>query len=133
VVLWRRRRFLLRRRPQQPHRSRSPAPSRTRSVVTGFRQADGDTFISQVVQVVYAGDLAGSVVEHIDVVIHPDGTLNARGADVCTCTLTGTGLSGTIVLPFTATGDASGSGRGRFTIGDRTGGWAGEPARGWNV
>jgi hypothetical protein len=94
------------------------------SVVTGFRLADGNTFISQIVQVVYAGDLAGPVVEHIDVVIHPDGTLNAKGADVCACTLTGTGLSGTIVLPFTATGDASGAVRGRFTIGDGTGGLA---------
>ena len=93
------------------------------SVVTGFRQADGNTFISQIVQVVYAGDLAGPVVEHIDVVIHPDGTLNAKGADVCTCTLAG-GRSGTIVLPFTATGDASGAVRGRFTIGDGTGGLA---------
>jgi hypothetical protein len=96
----------------------------TSSVVTGFRQADGNTFISQIVQVVYAGDLAGPVVEHIDVVIHPDGTLNAKGADVCACTLTGTGLSGRIVLPFTATGDASGAVRGRFTIGDGTDGLA---------
>jgi hypothetical protein len=96
----------------------------TSSVVTGFRQADGNTFISQIVQVIYAGDLAGPVVEHIDLVIHPDGTLNAKGADVCTCTLTGTGLSGRIVLPFTATGDASGAVHGRFTIGDGTGGLA---------
>ena len=92
----------------------------TSSVVTGFRQADGNTFISQIVQVVYAGDLSGSVVEHIDLVIHPDGTLNFKGADVCTCTLAGTGLSGTIVLPFAGTGDASGSARGHFTIGDGT-------------
>ncbi len=96
----------------------------TSSVVTGFRQADGNTFISQIVQVVYAGDLSGSVVEHIDVVIHPDGTLNFKGADVCTCTLAGTGLSGTIVLPFAGTGDASGSAHGHFTIGDATGGLA---------
>ena len=95
----------------------------TSSVVTGFRQADGNTFISQIVQVVYAGDLAGPVVEHIDVVIHPDGTLNAKGAAVCTCTLAG-GRSGTIVLPFAATGDASGAVRGHFTIGDGTGGLA---------
>ena len=60
----------------------------TSSVVTASRQADGNTFISEVVQVVYAGDLVGSVVEHADVVIHPDGTLNFSGADVCTCTLT---------------------------------------------
>jgi hypothetical protein len=96
----------------------------TSSVVTAFRQPDGNTFISQIVQVAYTGDLAGPVVEHIDLVIHPDGTLNAKGADVCTCTLTGTGLSGTIVLPFAATGDASGAVRGRFTIGDGTGGLA---------
>jgi hypothetical protein len=96
----------------------------TSSVVTAFRQADGNTFVSQIVQVVYAGDFVGSVVEHIDVVIHPDGTLNAKGADVCTCTLTGTGLSGTIALPFSATGDASGSVSGRFTFADGTGGLA---------
>ena len=94
----------------------------TSSVVTASRQADGNTFISEVVQVVYAGDLVGSVVEHADVVIHPDGTLNFSGADVCTCTLTGTGLSGTIALPFSATGNASGSVSGRFTFADGTGG-----------
>jgi hypothetical protein len=96
----------------------------TSSVVTASRQADGNTFVSQIVQVVYAGDFAGTVVEHIDVVIHPDGTLNAKGADVCTCTLTGTGLSGTIALPFSATGDASGAVAGRFTFADGTGGLA---------
>jgi hypothetical protein len=96
----------------------------TSSVVTGFRQADGNTFISQIVQVIYAGDLAGPVVEHIDVVIHPDGTFNVKGADFCTCTIAGTGLSGTFVLPFTGTGDASGAVHGPFTIGDGTGGLA---------
>ena len=83
---------------------------------TDFRQADGNTFISQTVQVVYAGDLSGSVVEHIDLVIHPDGSLNFNGADVCACTLAGTGRSGTLVLPFSGTGDASGAASGRFTI-----------------
>jgi hypothetical protein len=96
----------------------------TSAVVTGFRQADGNTFISQIVQVVYAGDLSGSVVQHIDVVVHPDGTLNFKGADVCTCTLAGTGLSGTIVLPFAGTGDSSGAASGHFTIGGGTGGLA---------
>ena len=96
----------------------------TSSVITASRQADGNTFISEIVQVIYAGDFAGSVVEHADVVIHPDGTLNFRGADVCTCTLTGTGLSGTIALPFSATGDASGLASGRFTFADGTGGLA---------
>ena len=96
----------------------------TSSVITAFRQADGNTFVSQIVQVVYAGDFVGPVVEHIDVVIHPDGTLNAKGADICTCTLTGTGLSGTIALPFSATGDASGSVGGRFAFADGTGGLA---------
>ena len=96
----------------------------TSSVITASRQADGNTFISEIVQVIYAGDFAGSVVEHADVVIHPDGTLNFRGADVCTCTLTGTGLSGTIALPFSATGDASGLVSGRFTFADGTGGLA---------
>lgn len=97
----------------------------TSTVVTGIRHDDGNTFISQIVQVIYAGDFLGSVVEHADAVIHPDGTFNVHGADVCSCTLTGTGRSGTIVLPFTATGDASGAVRGRFTIRDGTGGLAG--------
>jgi hypothetical protein len=92
------------------------------ATITGFRQADGNTFISQSVQVVYAGDLSGSVIEQIDIVIHPDGTLNFKGQDVCSCTLAGTGLSGTIVLPFSGTGDASGAAHGRFTIGNGTGG-----------
>jgi len=91
----------------------------TSSVVTASRRADGNTFISEVVQVVYAGDLVGSVVEHADVVIHPDGTLNFSGADVCTCTVAG--RSGTIVLPFSATGDPSGFLSGHFSIGHGTG------------
>ena len=94
------------------------------SVTTGFRQADGNTFISQTVQVIYAGELSGPVVEHIDVVIHPDGNFNFKGEDDCTCTLAGTGLSGTIALPFAGSGDASGSASGHFTIGDGTGGLA---------
>jgi len=66
----------------------------TSSVTTSFRQADGNTFIGQTVQAVYAGDLWGPVVEYIDIVIHPDGSLNAEGEDVCTCTLAGTGTVG---------------------------------------
>jgi hypothetical protein len=94
------------------------------SVTTAFRQAGGNTFISQTVQVVYSGQLSGSVVEYIDIVIHPDGSLNAKGEDICSCTLAGTGRSGTIVLPFSATGDATGFVSGRFTIKDGTGGLA---------
>jgi len=88
----------------------------TSAVITDFRQADGNTFISQTVQVVYAGGLSGSVVEQIDLVIHPDGSLNFNGVDVCVCTLAGTGRSGTIVFPFSGTGDATGAATGRFTI-----------------
>ena len=84
------------------------------AVITDFRQADGNTFISQTVQVVYAGDLSGSVVEQIDLVIHANGSLNFNGVDVCACTLAG--RSGTIVSPFSGTGDATGAASGRFTI-----------------
>jgi Protein of unknown function (DUF3224) len=89
------------------------------SVLTSFRQADGNTFISQTVSVVYAGDFAGPVTEQIDLVIHPDGSINFKGADVCTCTIAG--RSGTIVLPFSGTGDSSGFLSGRFTVGHGTG------------
>jgi hypothetical protein len=92
------------------------------SVTTSFRQADGNTFISQIVSVVYAGDFAGPVTEQIDLVIHPDGSVNFNGTDVCACTVTG--RSGTIVLPFSGTGDPSGFVSGRFTIGHGTGGLA---------
>jgi hypothetical protein len=92
------------------------------SVTTSFRQADGNTFVSQTVAVVYAGDFVGPVTEQIDLVIHPDGSVNFKGADVCACTIAG--RSGTIVLPFSGTGDASGFVSGRFTIGDGTGGLA---------
>jgi hypothetical protein len=88
------------------------------SVTTSFRQAGGNTFISQIVSVVYAGDLSGPVTEQIDLVIHADGSVNFKGADVCTCTVAG--RSGTIVLPFSGTGDPSGFVSGRFTIGDGT-------------
>jgi Protein of unknown function (DUF3224) len=90
------------------------------SVTTSFRQADGNTFVSQIVSVVYAGDFAGPVTEQIDLVIHPDGSSNFKGTDVCACT-TVAGLSGTIVLPFSGTGDPSGFLSGRFSIGDGTG------------
>jgi hypothetical protein len=96
----------------------------TASAVTSFRQADGNTFISETVSVVYAGDLAGPVVEQIDVVIHPDGSFDFKGTDYCACTLAGSGRSGTIALPFTGTGEPDGSLSGRFTIGDGTGGLA---------
>ena len=89
------------------------------AVITDFRQADGNTFISQTVQVVYAGGLSGSVVEQIDLVIHPNGSLNFNGVDVCACTLAG--RSGTVVSPFSGTGDASGASSGRFTIKGATG------------
>jgi len=91
-------------------------------VTTDFRQADGNTFISQTVQVVYAGDLSGQVVEQIDLVIHPNGSLNFKGVDVCACTLAG--RSGTVVSPFSGTGDASGAASGRFTLKGATGGLA---------
>ena len=123
-MLWLRQRLLLRHRPQQARQSLLATFQNTSSVITASRQADGNTFVSQIVQVVYAGDFAGSVVEHIDLVIHPDGTLNAKGADLCTRTLTGTGLLGAIALPFSATGDTSGSVSGRFTFADGTGGLA---------
>ena len=72
---------------------------------------------------VYAGDFAGPVTEHIDLVIHKDGSLNAKGADVCDpCTVAG--RTGKIVLPFTGTADPSGFFSGRFSIGHGTGGLA---------
>jgi Protein of unknown function (DUF3224) len=91
----------------------------TSSVVTSVRHAGGNTFISLSNTVVYAGDLAGPVAEQIDLVIHPDGSLNLHGTDVCTCTVAG--RTGTIVLPFAATGDPSGLINGHFTIGHGTG------------
>jgi hypothetical protein len=89
------------------------------SVTTSVRQADGNTFISQIVSVVYAGDVAGPVTEQIDLVIHPDGSVNFKGTDVCACMVAG--RSGTIALPFSGTGDSSGFLTGRFTIGRGTG------------
>ena len=92
-------------------------------VTTSSRQADGNTFVSQIVSVVYAGDFAGPVTEQIDLVIHKDGSLNAKGADVCDpCTVAG--RTGKIVLPFTGTADPSGFFSGRFSIGHGTGGLA---------
>lgn len=52
-------------------------------------------------------------------VIHPDGSSNFNGADVCACTVAG--RSGTIVLPFSGTVDPSGFVSGRFSIGHGTG------------
>jgi hypothetical protein len=99
----------------------------TSMVLTGFRQADGNTFISQTLQVMVSGDLSGSAVQHLDVVFHPDGTFNLKGVSVCTCTLAGTGLSGTITELGVGTGvelDTGVSVSGQFTIGDGTGGLA---------
>ncbi len=65
MVLWLRR-LLLRRRPQQARQSLLATFQNTSSVITASRQADDNTFVSQIVQAVYAGDFVGSVVEHID-------------------------------------------------------------------
>jgi hypothetical protein len=94
------------------------------AVITGFRQADGNTFISVTDYPVFTGELAGTGVEHISEVIHPDGVFTFTGEDVCTCRLAASGLSGTIALPFAGHGKANGSTIGRFTIGDGTGGLA---------
>src|SRR5437764_15441497 len=55
----------------------------------------------------------------LDLVIHPNGSLNFNGVDICACTLAG--RSGTVVFPFSGTGDASGASGGRFTIKGATG------------
>src|SRR5206468_10638684 len=46
-------------------------------------------------------------------------SLNFNGVDICACTLAG--RSGTVVFPFSGTGDASGASGGRFTIKGATG------------
>ena len=74
---------------------------------------------------VYAGDFAVPVTEQIDLVIHKDGSLNAKGADVCDpCTVAGrTGKQSSC----TFTGHRrypSGFFSGRFSIGHGTGGLA---------
>jgi len=77
--------------------------------VTSFRQADGNTFITQSVQVNYYGDIYGPVVSQTYLVIHPDGTLTGHGTDVCSCTVASTGASGTITVPWVVKGDVGGN------------------------
>ncbi len=80
------------------------------SVVTSFRQADGNTFISVFDVVFFAGDFAGTATEQFNLVFHPDGSATFNGTNDCTCTVAG--RSGTIATTFAGNSDPSG-----FTIG----------------
>lgn len=91
-------------------------------VLVSFRQADGNTFLSVTDSVTFAGDLAGSSAEQINIVIHSDGSIEFHGSDVCACTVAG--RSGTIVTPFSGNGAPNGSTIGYVSIGDGTGGLA---------
>jgi Protein of unknown function (DUF3224) len=91
-------------------------------VLVSFRQADGNTFESVTDSVTFAGDLAGSSAEQINIVIHSDGSIEFQGSDVCACTVAG--RSGTIVMPFSGNGAPNGSTIGHISIGDGTGGLA---------
>jgi hypothetical protein len=67
--------------------------------VTDVRTADGNTFLTtrdtQVVSGTYSGTTAGE--SHI--ILHADGSGNAHGEFVCTCTIAGLG-SGTLELKY---------------------------------
>jgi hypothetical protein len=83
-----------------------------------IRLADGNTFITQTTTGVINGTIVGTLRDVTTIVLHPDGTFNARGVETCVCTVAG--RSGTFVDRFEATGVGL-SATGHFTVISGTG------------
>jgi hypothetical protein len=83
-----------------------------------IRLADGNTFVTQTATGVVDGTIVGTITNVLTLVLHPDGTLNARGVETCVCTVAG--RSGTFVDRIEATGVGL-SFTGRFTVISGTG------------
>lgn len=73
---------------------------------TFLRAADGNAFFAGVLSLAYAGDITGSAVDTETFVVHPDGTFNVHGTEVCTsCTIGG--RTGDFKAVFVLTGGPS--------------------------
>jgi hypothetical protein len=57
---------------------------------TPIRTADGNTIVDEVASIAYAGDLSGTVTATDTIVVHPDGSVEGHGREVCdSCTIGG--------------------------------------------
>jgi len=93
----------------------------TSSTTTDFKEAGGNTFITETGIFELGGDVSGSCVQDVRILTHGSGQITAQG--VATCDVTIDGKSGTMVLRTVLTGDAAtGTGEGHFTIVSGTGG-----------
>jgi hypothetical protein len=91
------------------------------------RTADGNTFIDFTYVESWQGTIVGTRVGSGSLVIHPDGSLNAKASGVFTGTIAG--LSGTATMNATASGTFA-SASAIFTVTDGTGGLAGVHVQG---
>lgn len=92
------------------------------------RSADGNTFISFTFTEIFTGTISGTRVGAGTLVVHPDGTFNARDAGLLTGTIAGE--LGTATLAADVTGVFGSSLEARFVVSDGTGGLAGVHADG---
>ena len=92
------------------------------------RSADGNTFISFTFNEIFTGTISGTRVGEGTLVVHPDGTFNARDAGLFTGTIGG--APGTATLAGDITGVFGFSLEARFVVSDGAGGLAGVHAEG---
>ncbi len=83
--------------------------------ITSFGEADGNQFITGVETGHLTGAVQGEFTAPIVIVIHPNGTEDFRGTDICTCTVEG--VTGPYQDFFVGRGIAGGDFRGSVVIG----------------
>ena len=98
----------------------STVPNSTELV--SFREADGNALVTVTDEVQFTGAFAGFSAEQISIVVHPDGSMEFHGSDLCNCTVAGS--SGTITMLFSGNGAPDGSTIGYISMGHGTGGLA---------
>ncbi len=86
-----------------------------------YRLADGNIFITVTDSVTFTGGtFDGTSIEQINMVLHPDLSIEFHGSDVCGCTVAGS-FVGTIVMRFSGNGVWNGPTIGYISIGHGTG------------
>jgi hypothetical protein len=83
--------------------------------VTSIREVDGNTFITGTETGVFAGTVSGMFRAPLAIVIHPDGTENFRGTNICICTVEG--VTGPYQDLFEGSGVAGGAFAGHVVFG----------------
>jgi hypothetical protein len=97
-------------------------------VVTNIRTAGGNTFVTQLIPAVYAGDLTGRYVLAGTAHVRNDGSFTAHGSLVCTdCTIGG--RTGDFTAAINIFGSSLEDAWGTLTVVSASGGLAGLKAR----